>query len=1165
MSKKKTRPDLIGPLVTGAGWSSCIIQDNPARRGRRAGARVEVLHRITLAPTASRAAIPGGNDAFPPGATTPDACKTPAQVGDAAAGSKPPLGGPAAGSDPDPAAVVDVAASLSDITSIAAMQTGDDAVIVGFDTEYVDNGSGRLILSYQLVVPDPRNPEQLHEFVFLVRPGKRLRLTTALRHIIETAELYADPSSPAGFTRGGVPERAIRAWSAHKKSGTRKTFTSLDAAIAYSDFPAERAGLAASRTQRSNGRYDYQRRSGEHPDNKRGTGCGYESSDTELFKRALPLVLVAHFAKADIGTFDLTGAEPDLVRHCTEVGGGLVSLNPIRVRVALHGLKHPRTYPVLLDIRDTKAHAPAGKASLADLGEVVNVPKLPTPGDYITRMDEYLADHPLQFLEYAINDAVIALLYPAALYGAGKSFGVSLPSLAAKVAAKTMGGYFEVRRSGDFKREYAGMVPIEAGLSEIERDNLHGYIREVGLQPLDLWVKTYQDAAAYAYRGGLNGCLGVGLYLFPTFDLDLENAYPTAMCLVPDVDWAHPDGCIQQVIERRDLTISDLADGPLTPLMGQVTFEFPSDIVMPSFAVPYAGSVVYPRTSDGMNAVYASGPEIWLALVLGARVHCELGFIARIRYEDAEAPGVPVPSRALRHAVKQLVSDRTTAKNIWGKGSLPDLMCKIAVNSLYGKTAQDVSPHSSWQALDQEMKEIGGSVITSPHHATMTTALVRTVLVATINQLHGFGYTVYSVTTDGFITDAPESVVQGLDLYGLAEPFREARVFLADDPSMWAVKHQQSDLLNFTTRGNVSLEPGGVLAHAGFRSSYPEDSDADRREFRHVIASRTGRTSNDFIRPLTFKEMSLADLGKRKDFTMIEVSREMGFDFDLKREPIEATMTADTVPSEGEVFEVAHLDTRPWSSVVEYARAKQIGRDMTCLRTLAEWQTFFLRLRNGKQAGRYISDAGRARMMSLVLGHRLGMWEIPNLADPGTTVAEKVAWVNAWGMSPKPFTLSDWKNARRPERQTQVLPAADLEPWLTRWIEAPLGITPHPMPDLFSDHALDLTTADYNAQLEAELDAYLDAEIDAQVELYVALRRLDEDLAEWEITAYFEEHVTDKAHRVEHVRRRRLGEPCDCGAPGATDPVPPEHIAYSRSLDAEVTTARQALDALYGK
>src|SRR5690606_25466322 len=120
---------------------------------------------------ASQAATPGGNDDFPPGVTTPDACKTPAQVGDAAAGSKPQLGGPAAGSDPDPDAVVDVGASLSDIASIAAMQTGDDAVIVGFDTEYVDNGNGRLILSYQLVVPDPRNPEQLHEFVFLVQPG----------------------------------------------------------------------------------------------------------------------------------------------------------------------------------------------------------------------------------------------------------------------------------------------------------------------------------------------------------------------------------------------------------------------------------------------------------------------------------------------------------------------------------------------------------------------------------------------------------------------------------------------------------------------------------------------------------------------------------------------------------------------------------------------------------------------------------------------------------------------------------------------------------------------------------------------------------------------------------------------------------------------------------
>ena len=93
-----------------------------------------------------------------------------------------------------------------------------------------------------------------------------------------------------------------------------------------------------------------------------------------------------------------------------------------------------------------------------------------------------------------------------------------------------------------------------------------------------------------------------------------------------------------------------------------------------------------------------------------------------------------------------------------------------------------------------------------------------------MNQLEDLGYKVYSVTTDGFITDADLATVSGLDLYGFARLFQTARMMLVGDPTMWAVKHSQDDLVNLTTRGNASLIVGdsaagvlpGVMAHNSF-------------------------------------------------------------------------------------------------------------------------------------------------------------------------------------------------------------------------------------------------------------------------------------------------------------------------------------------------------------
>src|SRR5690625_2085611 len=87
-------------------------------------------------------------------------------------------------------------------------------------------------------------------------------------------------------------------------------------------------------------------------------------------------------------------------------------------------------------------------------------------------------------------------------------------------------------------------------------------------------------------------------------------------------------------------------------------------------------------------------------------------------------------------------------------------------NAPYGKLAQGVMGQRGWDAWAQERDAVGGSAITSPWHASMTTGLVRAVLLATLNQLHDLGYSTPSCTTDGFITDRSEEHTSELQSRG---------------------------------------------------------------------------------------------------------------------------------------------------------------------------------------------------------------------------------------------------------------------------------------------------------------------------------------------------------------------------------------------------------------
>lgn len=290
-----------------------------------------------------------------------------------------------------------------------------------------------------------------------------------------------------------------------------------------------------------------------------------------------------------------------------------------------------------------------------------------------------------------------------------------------------------------------------------------------------------------------------------------------------------------------------------------------------------------------------------------------------------------------------------------------------------------------------------------------------------------------------------------LDMYGIAEPLRSARAALTHDARIWETKHEQDELLCFTTRGNTAPNIGGVNAHNGFKlpKGIVVDSEEDRRMMRDLVIARDGRVDNDYRRFPSFQELSRRE--DRRDFIPTIVKRAISMDYDLKRRPIMQSMRAVLVTdSAGDQHEVATFLTEPWDTVDQARRAREIAKEIArdgCLRTVDQWRAWDLRFRLGTSAR---SGVDRRILMSIVIAHRQGVDEIPALRSG--RVADRLAWLGAWGLGE--LSPGDWKNARKPERASSMLPKAELEPYL-----AAMRACPHEPGALTEDLAKAALTA----------------------------------------------------------------------------------------------------------
>ena len=740
----------------------------------------------------------------------------------------------------------------------------------------------------------------------------------------------------------------------------------------------------------------------------------------------IPVTVVSHAGKADLPVFRRSKYDINLPKKVTEIQGGWMSTE--KIQFSSSSDSRDRHYYWLIDlyIRDTMGLTPADGKSLDALGQVIDVPKIELPKDAIEHMASYALSDPVGFYEYAMNDADIVVLFCSELFRYNHSIPMTLSSAAARAMCFSIKDYLGVKTKAEYDRVYRGLELIDEGLLPT-KDECLKFLRSTRYVPIrdNPDAKMISEYFEEAYTGGFNASFYLGWITEQTTDFDLKNAYPTAMATIVDLDWSK---LVRDFPRNYELTLQDIPN-PLIPCVAVGDFDFPDNCYCPNIPVPVKGGMkIYPK--HGRN-VYMSGPDMYLALRLGARVKVFRGFTCQVLVNKDGSP-----SQCLADAVTRLVQDRALAKKMYKDNPIVEKSLKTMVCSCYGKTAQNVSPKTRYNAKKMGRVDSEPSLVTSPYHATYTTALVRCMLIACINQLHSMGYHLFSVTTDGFITDAPEDVLKGIDAYGFTSTFQQGRYMLmqtsqsCDDTKVWEAKHYNDTFLNIGTRGNVAVNDGGVLAHNSYTTGKEKDTRADREAYIYAVLSRTGRLS---CTTKVWTEFS--DIVECKhDFAVTETIRQLSMNFDYKRRPLLETAVDTPVhyeTTDGQVIDtvIAEYDTHPFEDAEEFLNYRKAMENEDCVKVVSDLER--VKTKATVRTSGYIGkDLDRKILLSILMGYRTGLYEIPAL--DGLKQAEIVETVNSWGISK--ITLADWKNCSRAKRQSNMLPRDVVEETLRKII-----------------------------------------------------------------------------------------------------------------------------------
>jgi hypothetical protein len=656
------------------------------------------------------------------------------------------------------------------------------------------------------------------------------------------------------------------------------------------------------------------------------------------------LYLIAHFTRADLPGFrefkDKALREKLLLQNIRSLFMNLKS--PFVVE--FQSPRQDTPVEVKVSFRDTMTLAPAGLRSLDDLGRLLGVEKLKLSDDpeqeyfYKTHMGQLLEDDPALFERYAIRDAEICATYAANMIRASiDNLGTfDLPATLSSKGLKILKKFW-----ADNDVDGLAIVGNEVVEERIwsTKSNRHIKTKSVVSVPALSWNEQFLTEAYHGGRGEQFwfGPAPEGIW----YDYDLASAYPSAMTLIGTPDWS------------KCLTITDV-DGLLSDrysasdlVFANVNFEFPDDVRYPVLPVRTTYGLIFPQRGNSTTHI----SELRLAHRLGCKIDLVEG-----KYFRTVGGGDPGASAASIRPFADFAKFCVDKRNGYDKSSLQNQMWKEIVNSTYGKTGQGLRERRVYDLRDADTKLLPPSAITNPAFAAFITAFCRGVLGEIMNALPR-DVSIFSVTTDGFLTTASPTQMKYATTGELCRFYQKARVFLSEKSDIYEVKHIIRRPLGWRTRAQATLTPSEpedwtgtgasptddsslVLAKGGIKLNSRLSKAEQNREILQVFARRQPTDLLNYTIGMGIRDMYV----QGADFVDKDVTKRLSMEFDWKRKP--ATPHDAEIPG-GLFANDKHLSfsSRPWSDVRDFMLTRELWEQFRissprCLKSLEDLRAF---------------------------------------------------------------------------------------------------------------------------------------------------------------------------------------------------------------------------------
>lgn len=625
--------------------------------------------------------------------------------------------------------------------------------------------------------------------------------------------------------------------------------------------------------------------------------------------------LIGHFLRADFPAFE---EFTNIARHMTSnVRNTFVSVDR---HTPLH-IKDDRDEPVgtfRVRIRDTMLLSPANAKRLEDIGEIVGLPKISLandPADELKikqNMADFLKRDWPAFRRYAIRDAEVCVRYAEQLIDQSTDLfdAFQLPITLTSFGTKLV---LEKWDQAGWDRDH--VLGRETVHTKVFDSRLGYFIKETKHPFTDL-VEPDIGFATDSFHGGRNEQFIFGAA--PTGDwrdVDLSSAYTTAMSLIGFPQWDQ----IRVFKEIDDIEITDLA-------FFLVDFEFPDTVRYPTMPVRTNNGIIFPRC----GRAYCGAPEYLLAKKLGA--------------ELTTARSVIVPTDRNNSIFKTFIQDAIQKRSEHDKGTFHNMFWKEVGNSTYGKTAQGLRKRRVYDLRTDDMVDLPESPITQPFFAAFITSFTRAVLGEIINALPQSS-SVFSVTTDGFLTNADLHSIEKALTGPITTTFSQARFDLVGSNDPVEIKHQIRRPIGWRTRGSATLEPGLgkdkiVLQKGGIKTNQLLDLNQQNSHIIRLFLDRYPGQVIDYTIGLGIKDM----IRFEADFVSRAVNKRLGMEFDWKRRPINPT--DQTFTFEGQTYTHLSFESEPLESISEFTTVRDAWerfnskKQYRCLKTRADFDQF---------------------------------------------------------------------------------------------------------------------------------------------------------------------------------------------------------------------------------